>query len=106
MSKEIDILLEASRQGCAIVDKDSHVLLEGEELKEAQGDGLYQEEGIRSRKGPLEVSGPFPGCLQLGAATGDDLDFRVLGQTRHFVIFCPAKGPLPRLGPLAEGELS
>jgi hypothetical protein len=103
MRKEVDILLEANRQGCLIVDKDSHVLLEREELVEAKGDGLYQEKAVLSPKAPSEVSGPFPGCMQLGAATEDSLDFRVLGQTRHFVIFYPAKGPVPRLEPLAEG---
>src|SRR5947209_12755170 len=93
--KEIDLLLEADRQGCLLVDRDSHVVLERDALREAQAEGLYQNDGSFSREGTIEVSSPFPGCMQLGAATEDALGFRVMGQTEHFVIFYPAKGAAP-----------
>ncbi len=98
MGKEIEILLEAHRQGCLIVDKDSHVLLEQENLDEATNEGRYQDEAILSGESSVEVSGPFPGCPQFGAAQKDEVDFRVLGQTQHFVIFFATTGPVPRLG--------
>jgi hypothetical protein len=44
MGKELEILLQANRQGCVIVDKD--VLLERDELVEPHGEGLYQEEAV------------------------------------------------------------
>jgi hypothetical protein len=88
MPKEIDMLLEANRQGYLVVDKESNNLVEEWDLVEAQAAGLYQEEGILSHEPSVAVTSPFPGCLQLGGAM--DNDFRVLGQTRHFVIF--AKG--------------
>jgi hypothetical protein len=88
VSKEIEILLEANRKGCLIVEKDTHLLWEREELLEAEQTGLYQEKGqLVSPEGQIEVTGPYPGCLQQAAASRDDLDFRLLGQTRHFVIF-------------------
>ncbi len=91
MVKEIEVLLQADRQGCLIVDKNFHALLEREELEEAKGAGLYQEEVVFSQDASIEVSGPYPGCPQLGAATKDDVDYRQLGQTQHFVIFLPAR---------------
>ena len=99
MNQEIEILLEAHRQGCLIVDKDSHILLEQDGLSEAQEMGLYRKDGILSEEGSVDVSGPFPGCLQFGAAPESALGFRVLGETEHFVVFYPSKGPIPRLGP-------
>jgi hypothetical protein len=97
MSKEIDILLDAHRQGCLIVDKISHVLLEPDALVEATKKELYLTEGTVSENGPSDVSGPFPGCMQLGASADGALGFRLLGQTEHFVIFFPAGVPTPRL---------
>jgi hypothetical protein len=95
--KEIELLLEADRQGCLLVDKDSHVLLERDELMEAQRQGLYQNDAGLSHEGTIEVSSPFPGCVQYGAATNVALDFRIVGQTEHFVVFCPARRAVPSL---------
>jgi hypothetical protein len=95
MIKEIDILLRASSKGCLIVDRESHVLLEEEELFAAQRDGLYQGKGelLAPGKG-IELSGPFPGCMQLG---GDSKRFtyQMVGQTEHFAIFYPVEGQAP-----------
>lgn len=94
MGKEIEILLEVNSKGCLIVEKDSHALWERNELLEAQQDGRYQEEGLLLPPEPqVDVSGPFPGCIP--GATGISLDYRLLGQTKHFVIFCPAGGSIP-----------
>jgi hypothetical protein len=97
MGKEIEILLEADSKGCWIVEKDSHFLWERKELLEAQRGGLYQEEGLLlSPEQQVDVSGPFPGCLP--GATGNRLEYRLLGQTKHFVMFLPTEGPLPPAG--------
>jgi hypothetical protein len=97
MDKEIEILLEANSKGCLIVEKDSHALWERNELLEAQQEGLYQEEGhLFSPDQQVEVTGPFPGCVP--GATGKNLDYRLLGQTTHFVIFVPAQGLNPPSG--------
>src|SRR5258707_823363 len=99
MTKESEILLEAGSKGCFVVEKDSHVLWDRGEILEAQRAGRFQEEDrFLPPDEQSDVSGPYPGCMQLAAATGDDLDFRMLGQTRHFVIFFPAKGTVPQLG--------
>lgn len=95
--KEIDILLEANSNGCLIVEKDSQALWEQNELLEAQEEGLYQEKGLPlSPEQQTEVSGPFPGCVPGGS--GVNQTYRLLGQTKHFVIFFPAEGPVPALG--------
>jgi len=96
MDKEIEILLEANSKGCLIVEKDSHALWERNELLEAQQEGLYQEEGILlPPEQQVEVTGPFPGCVP--GAAGINLDYQLLGQTKHFVIFLPAEGSVPPL---------
>jgi hypothetical protein len=92
MAKEIETLLEAQSQGCWVVEKDTHVLWEREALVEARQGGGYQEEGeVWPADGQLDVSGPFPGCLQGGGATAAALEFRLVGQTKHFVLFMPAQ---------------
>jgi hypothetical protein len=97
MLKEIDILVRANSKGCLIVDKESHVLLEKEELLTAHRDGLYQEDNaLLAPDKNIELSGPFPGCMQLGDGTNW---FRMVGQTEHFAIFYPADGEVPLLGP-------
>jgi hypothetical protein len=42
MRKEIDIVVEAARKQCAVVEKASHLLWAYEELLEASASGLYQ----------------------------------------------------------------
>jgi hypothetical protein len=97
MIKEIDILLRAKSKGCLIVDKESHVLLEEEELLAAQRGGPYQEEDDLLATGKrTEVSGPFPGCVQLGGAS-NRFNYRMVGETAHFAIFYPGDGEVPCL---------
>jgi hypothetical protein len=90
---EIDILLKAAGKSCAVVEKASHVLWTFEELVEAREAGRFQgEDQILAPDRHLEVSGPFPGCLQqTGAARAS---YRPVGQTEHFVIFAASEvGP-------------
>jgi hypothetical protein len=87
---EIDILLKANAKGCLIVDKSSNVVLEGEELHAAHRDGLYRErDDLLPLNRPLEVSGPYPGCMQLAGFSAENHAYRLIGQTEHFVLFYP-----------------
>jgi hypothetical protein len=91
MRKEIDILVEAARKDCAVVEKSSHLLWELPELIEARASGLYGDEcPFLPPDGVLAVSGPFPGCCQLRGSAGGSAGYRAVGQTGHFVVFAPA----------------
>jgi hypothetical protein len=86
--REIDILVEAARKGCAVVEKATHLLWTGEELREAAVSGLYQDPGrLLPPDSSSGVTSPFPGCCQRGGATAEGESFRAVGQTEHFVIF-------------------
>ncbi len=86
MAKEIDLLLAAESRGCLVVEKASNVVWERDALLDARADALFEGD---ARVGPLTeaavVSGPFPGCLQMGAAP--ERGYQPLGETEHFVIF-------------------
>src|SRR4051794_3021063 len=95
MRKEIDILQRALSKGFLVVNKESHVLLDDENWLSAQQSPLYQKEcDLLAPEKQAELSGPFPGCMQLGGATRGS-DYRMLGQTAHFAIFYPAEGEGP-----------
>jgi hypothetical protein len=96
MGEEIQILLEASANGCLIVEKESHVLWERDELLEARQNGRYRETvKLLPPDESVQLSGPFTGCMQLAGAKRADLDFRLLGQTPHFAIFTKgSEGPV------------
>jgi hypothetical protein len=89
--------MEAAARGHAVVEKTSHVLWDREELAEACRVGCYPDpDQVAPPDGQVAVSGPFPGCLQQFAAPADLGDYRLVGQTEHFLIFAP-----PRPGPPA-----
>ena len=93
MRKEIDILVEAARKQCAVVEKASNVLWTREELADAHAAGLFQGEGrLLSPEGQTAVSGPFPGCCQQASAGPETRAYRAVGQTEHFVIFVASGG--------------
>ena len=94
MHKEIDILLRAHFRGCLLVDKESHGLLEEEDLFSAQRGKAYERECVLAAPG-ADVSGPFPGCMNVG---GDGYGYQMLGETPHFAIFYVGANPAPRLG--------
>jgi len=89
--KEIDILIKAATKSCAVVEKTSNVLWTTEELLDAEAAGQFQaQDSINPPDGRVEVSGPFPGCMQQSASM---TDYRPVGHTEHFVIFAtPASG--------------
>jgi hypothetical protein len=98
MAREIDILLQATSKGCAVVDKASHVLWTREEFLEARAAGCYPDEDCLAP--PTErtaISGLFPGCLQQFSAPAELTHYRLVGQTEHFLVFVPP-------GPQASGR--
>ena len=92
MTREIDIVLKAAAKGCAVVEKLSHALWTGEELQEAANTGRYSDSDALGPPTPhLEVSAPFPGCLQRHGATADWSRYYLVGQTEHFLVFAPVQ---------------
>jgi hypothetical protein len=85
--KEIDILVEAARKECAVVEKASHLLWTCEDLREAAASGLYQGPDHLLPPDGCGVSSPYPGCCQQIGMTAGSRDFHAVGQTEHFVIF-------------------
>jgi hypothetical protein len=91
MRREIDILVEAARKDCAVVDKASNVLWTHQELLEARASGLYQDPShLLPPDDSAGVTSPFPGCYQQAGATARVRDYHQVGQTEHFVIFTNA----------------
>lgn len=89
MNREIDILLEAIQNNRAVVEKETNVLWSKEDLFQARTLDEYEEfdELTLPAEETLAVTSIYPGCLQMGAASGDYARYRVIGQTRHFLIF-------------------
>src|SRR3954454_12735735 len=79
--REIDILVEAARKQCAVVEKASHIPWTCEELREAAASGLYQgPDRLLPPDSNSGVTGPFPGCCQQGGVSAGVGGFRAVGQ--------------------------
>jgi len=90
MAREIDLLTEAAARARTVVEKATNQAWELDELREAESAGQFREEDeFRPLVESGDVSGPFPGCLQRSGATEDFEHYRLLGQTRHFLVFEP-----------------
>jgi hypothetical protein len=88
MRREIDILVEAARKGCAVVDKNTGVLWTLDELMCCRNAGEYHAVCDLSPPGrQIEISGPYPGCCQIGGASAGTFRYHPVGQTEHFLIF-------------------
>jgi hypothetical protein len=86
MRREIEIVVEAARKQCAVVEKTSNIFWDYEQLLEAGASGLYQgQDRLLPPDGGSGVTSPFPGCCQQGG--GPAGGFHAVGQTEHFVIF-------------------
>jgi hypothetical protein len=89
MSREIELLTRAASEAITVVEKATNQTWELEELQEAASAGCWNEEDeLRPDGEPADVSGPFPGCLQCAGAMDADR-YRLIGQTRHFLLFEP-----------------
>jgi hypothetical protein len=90
MSTEIDILIQAFRKGCALVEKISHQTWDDEDLAEAAKAGRFAEEGsLDAPTEQVEISAPFPGCMQQISRSAESENYLLVGQTRHFLVFTP-----------------
>src|SRR6516165_4919758 len=88
MAYEIDLLTNAASCAQTVVEKATNQTWELEELREAKAGGRWGEEDeLVPAVGLMDVSGPFPGCLQRGGATEEFEHYRLCGQTRHFLVF-------------------
>jgi hypothetical protein len=89
MAREIDLLLEAAGKALLVVNKDSNVLLQREDLVELHGAGRFgQEDRVAPPDGrPLVVSSVYPGCPQQGSRTAGQAGYVLVGQTEHFLRF-------------------
>jgi hypothetical protein len=88
MIREIDLLVQAAGASFLVVEKATNVLWTLDELRQAHSRGQYQEEDrITPAEDDPAVSGPFPGCMQQMSAPEETSHHRLLGQTRHFLLF-------------------
>jgi hypothetical protein len=88
--KEIDILAWAAEGDFVIVEKESNRVWDVEEVREARAAGRFREEDRVVAPEGFAVSGPFPGCLQMGASARGVGGYHAAGQTRNFIFFVPA----------------
>jgi hypothetical protein len=106
MDREIDILTRMDGDTFVVVEKATHQVWMPEELAAARVAGCYtSEDRLAAADGDLEVSGPFPGCLQQAGASADFFHYRLAGQTRHFLIFARpgSRAARPNLAPVGGG---
>jgi hypothetical protein len=105
MQKEIEILLKAASKGCLAVEKASNMVWDTAELMEARESGRFQEMVcFLPPDGRIEVSSPYPGCLQQVAATETSWSYRIIGHTDNFIIFArPNVGAAPKHGGAPAG---
>jgi len=93
MAREIDLLTHAASQARTVVEKATNQMWELEELREAKAQGRWEEEDeFHPAVGPMEVSGPFPGCLSRCGATEEFEHYQLFAQTRHFLVFGKPEG--------------
>lgn len=93
MSREKDILEHLVAAGCLVVEKATNRVWTLDEIVSAIG--LDGEDRILAADRPSAVSGPYPGCLQMGSAMDEFSGYPLLGQTEHFYIF--AQDPVARV---------
>ncbi len=93
MASEIELLTEAIRQEQVPVEKETNRAWDLEDLQEAASSEILQnEDQIQPAEPSLEISGPFPGCLQRTGATEEIEHYQLVGQTRHFLLYERPKG--------------
>ena len=88
MTTEIDILIHAAAKGCAIVEKKSHQMWDNADLAGAAKLGRFADASLLDAPTEqVEISAPFPGCMQQSARSAESENYRLVGQTRHFLVF-------------------
>jgi hypothetical protein len=88
MTAEIDLLLMADREGHVVIHKDTNVLWSREELLEAHAEGQFAEDDwLRAPDPNSDITGPYPGCMQMSGLQPEWEYAQPVAQTAHFVIF-------------------
>jgi hypothetical protein len=89
MASELDVLLEAIGENCLVVDKDSNVLWNRDDLLACHEPGLLSADGriTLPDEGATAVTSIFPGCMSQVGAPEDYSRYVPVGQTKHFLVF-------------------
>jgi hypothetical protein len=96
MAREIDLLTQLPNEDYLLVDKDTNVAWMPDELAEAVGlEDLQAEDCICPADGQKDVCGPYPGCMQISGRAETQSEWKVVGQTRHFLVFAVAGAARP-----------
>jgi hypothetical protein len=108
MAREIDLLIEAAQPNRAIVEKETNVLWSKDDLLQARALNEFDQPDdlIGRTDEACAVTGIYPGCLQQGAALADYSRYRLIGQTRHFLLFAqPVEAPVAAIPTGATGAV-
>lgn len=90
MLREIDILTWYVREGFVLVEKATNqVWTLPEVLKASPAEHLHDEDRLRPPEPHTAIGGTFPGCLQQMGASETAHDYKLIGHTRHFLIYGP-----------------
>jgi len=89
VANELDVLLQAIGENCLVVDKDSNVLWNRDELLASHESSLFSAEASISllEEGTTAVTSIFPGCMSQVGAPEDYSRYVPIGQTKHFLLF-------------------
>ena len=88
MACEMDLLTDAASRARTVVEKSTNQTWDLDELREAKAVGRWgQEDEVLPAVESADVSGPFPGCLHRSGAIEEFEHYRLLGQTKHFLLF-------------------
>lgn len=96
MKREIDILQHLAAAGCLLVEKDTNRVWSQEETMTTRE--FQEADRVQSAEGVVDVSGPYPGCLQMSGARTEFDGYPLLGQTTHFYVFAQDPVSHPSLG--------
>jgi hypothetical protein len=90
MAREIDLVLKAAWKDLPVVEKSSHAVWTEEELRAAAlGAAFSDEDWLAPPTEEVDVSAPYPGCGRECGSAVDYGRYRLVAQTRHFLIFAP-----------------
>src|SRR5262249_35934330 len=88
MSREVDLLTLLDPRLYLLVEKATHQVWTLDELRDAARRGYFQQpDQLATLSGSLDISGPYPGCLQLAGAGARNFQHALFAQTRHFLVF-------------------
>jgi hypothetical protein len=88
MATERMILAQLDSDAYLLVDRDTNEAWKPAELDQFGNSWqLEAEDELVPADAFHAVSGPYPGCPQMGGRTPGQSSWRLIGQTRHFLVF-------------------